>query len=376
MVWKDSKSVPITEYMYQKASKAKIPLSGTFELTPMCNFSCKMCYVRKTFEEVRIHTREMLTLEHWLKIAEEAKNEGMLELLLTGGEPLLWPNFWKLYEKLSKMGFLQSINTNGSLIDEKAIEYFKQMPPKRINITLYGASDETYEQLCHVKNVFKKVDYAISELKRVGINVKLNGTLTPYNVKDLEKIVEYSKEKDLRLNITTYMFPPLRRDKRMIGVNERFTAQEAARYRLKSFYLQNGKDNYLKYLESIMNNTIYPVGLKEVCTDNDDGIVRCRAGRATFWITWDGWITPCGKMPDPQIELRKKKFKDAWKELVQVTSEIRLSGACEKCQNRMTCHSCAAMDYAETGRFSGIPKYLCEMTLEMRKIASEELANM
>ena len=83
-----------------------------------------------------------------------------------------------------------------------------------------------------------------------------------------------------------------------------------------------------------------------------------------------------GMTPKELCDMNAQKFKDAWKELVQVTSEIRLSGACEKCQNRMTCHSCAAMDYAETGRFSGIPKYLCEMTLEMRKIASEELANM
>ena len=48
----------------------------------------------------------MLSLEQWLKIAREAKDAGMLFLLITGGEPFLWPQFWELYEALSEMGFL------------------------------------------------------------------------------------------------------------------------------------------------------------------------------------------------------------------------------------------------------------------------------
>ena len=35
-----------TEYLFQKATAAGMPLSGTFELTPVCNMDCKMCYVR------------------------------------------------------------------------------------------------------------------------------------------------------------------------------------------------------------------------------------------------------------------------------------------------------------------------------------------
>ena len=187
----------ITSYLFNKASKQVIPLSGTFELTPMCNFSCKMCYVRKTAAEVKSHQRKGLTLEQWLDIAKQVKEEGTLFLLLTGGEPLSWPNFWELYEELIRMGFLISINTNGSLIDEKAIERFTRMPPVRINITLYGASDETYERLCGVEHMFSRVDSAISGLQRCGVTVKLNGSLTPYNVCDLDACVEYAKQKGL-----------------------------------------------------------------------------------------------------------------------------------------------------------------------------------
>lgn len=117
----------VTDMIYSKAAGMKIPISGTFELSPICNFTCKMCYVRKTQREVDLHLRPMVTLEQWLRIAKEASDAGMLFLLITGGEPFLWPDFWKLYEELIKMGFLISINTNGSLIDDNAIEYLTKL---------------------------------------------------------------------------------------------------------------------------------------------------------------------------------------------------------------------------------------------------------
>lgn len=95
--------------------------------------------------------KSIKTPDFWLELARQAKEQGMLYLLLTGGEPFLYPDFWMLYEELVKMGFVISINSNGSLIDEKIIEKLKKYPPARINITLYGASDETYERLCGIK---------------------------------------------------------------------------------------------------------------------------------------------------------------------------------------------------------------------------------
>ena len=179
---------PLTEKLYQKADMEKIPLNGTFELSPVCNFSCRMCYVRKTQKEVAMHDRKMVTLEQWIQIGKEARDEGMLYLLLTGGEPLLWPDFWKLYDALYEMGLLLSVNTNGSLINEEVLEKWKTRPPYRVNITLYGATDETYETLCHARNVCSRVKNAIIKMKEAGLNVKLNCSLTPYNASDLQEI--------------------------------------------------------------------------------------------------------------------------------------------------------------------------------------------
>ncbi|MCQ2492828.1 MAG: radical SAM protein [Lachnospiraceae bacterium] len=329
--------------------------------------------MRKTKQEVENSPRKMLTKEQWLSVARQAKEEGMLYLLLTGGEPLLWPDFWELYEELIQMGLLVSINTNGSMIDEAAVERFKKYPPNRINITLYGGNDDTYYDLCQTRYVYERVDRAINMLQKAHIQVKLNGSLTPDNIHDLAEMVAYAERKGLIYEPVTYMFPPIRRDENLVGQNERFTPKEAAHHNGEAFRLRFGEEMFQKRMRSIIEGTVPPPGLDENCIDPMDGTVRCRAGKASFWITWDGLIGPCGMMTKPMLELNYESFKTTWEELVQVTNDIRLSGICTKCENQKLCHSCAAMALAETGSHEGIPTYLCEMVDEMKKYAKEHI---
>lgn len=363
----------LTDYLYTKATRNLIPLSGTFELSPVCNFSCRMCYVRKTKREVEQSPRKILTLDDWRRIAREAREEGLLYLLLTGGEPFLWPDFWTLYDELVDMGFLVSINTNGSLIDASVIQWLKQKPPHHINITLYGACDETYRRLCGVDGVFSKVDAAIRGLLEAGIQVRINCSLTPENAEDLERIIDYAEARKAVLAVATYMFPPVRRDETMFGVNERFTPEQAAYYQLRNVFRKDGPKLYHQFLQRILDGYTDPPGLDSTCIDPVDGKVRCRAGRAVFWVSWDGWMLPCGMMGEPRVDLRDKPFREAWNALTEKTEALKVSGTCEKCPNRNVCHPCAAMAYTETGSTSGIPTYLCRITQHMQRIARETL---
>ena len=362
-----------TDLLYRKASASGLPISGTFELTPMCNFACKMCYVRLSAEQVRASGRKQRTLEDWLHLAEAAGKQGMLFVLLTGGEPLSVSWFPELYERLCAMGMLVTINTNGSLIDDRMVELFRRCPPRRICLTLYGASDETYERLCGVKNMFARVDAAITKLRQAGITLKLNCSLTPYNVCDLPAMVRYAQERELILDTTTYMFPPLRRDAASVGKNDRFTPEEAAKWRLEAYRLLYGEERYHAFLRQIRDGLIPPPGLEEGCIDPVDGKVRCRAGKACFWATWDGWLLPCGQMTKPKLDLEAEDFDALWQQLLVVSAEIRTSGVCDGCKNARLCNVCAAMALTETGAFSGIPTYLCHTVAAMRRLAAYAL---
>lgn len=363
---------PLTERLFQKACDNKSPISGTFELTPMCNLNCKMCYIRQSAEDIKQSGKRLRTLEEWKRLADEAVKQGLLYLLLTGGEPLSWPYFWELYEYLGKKGVIISINTNGSLIDAKTIEYLKKQPPARINITLYGASEETYRKLCRQNGVYSKVIKAIEMLQDAGILVKLNCSLTPDNAADLQKIVDYAKARNLILQVNTYMFPPVRKnisDKNYY----RFKAEEAACWHLKRYHLQHTEERYREFLKSLQDDIFVMPHADENDAESDVGKMQCRAGKAMFWASWDGALLPCGMMPYPRVELKKENFSEAWEKLTVKTEQIRLPGICEKCEGKKICHSCAAMSVAETGEYQKVPVYLCEMVNSMKKIASDQL---
>ena len=85
--------------LVHKAKASRIPINGNLELLPLCNMNCDMCYVRLSRTEMEAQGR-LHTLDEWLDIAEKMRKAGTLFLLLTGGEPLLYPDFKQLYLKL------------------------------------------------------------------------------------------------------------------------------------------------------------------------------------------------------------------------------------------------------------------------------------
>ena len=345
-----------TEYLYRKASAAGLPLSGTFELTPVCNMDCKMCYVRLS-RQAQEAIRPLADAAQWLKLAQEAKEAGMLYLLLTGGEPFLHPQFRRILEGLHKMGFLITINSNGTLIDENVIQWLKNCPPVRINISLYGASDETYTRLCGDPKGFTRVTNAISLLKQAGIQVKLNCSLTPHNGQDLPQMAEFAKQHDLILQVATYMFPPVRKDNTMTGRNDRFTPEAAAYYMAYADYLTLGAERFAAQEGSIPAAELP----EENCSATGDGI-RCRAGRCSFWITWQGAMIPCGMFPaEGSPNVFEMPFLTAWEQAKQRAAAVRLPAQCAACSAKDTCRACAAMVITESGCFEKIPQYRCDM---------------
>ena len=348
----------VRDYLFRKASLMKIPLAGTFELSPVCNFSCKMCYVRKTPAQLEKEGKQLYSVEKWIKLASECKDAGMLYLLLTGGEPFLYPEFRTLYETLHSMGLVLSINSNASMIDDETVAWLKQYAPAIINITLYGASEETYEKVCGNGNAFNKVIEAILKLKREGISVAINASMIPENADDMEKIIKFGKEHNIPVRMGTYMFPPVRREGE--ETDSRFTPLQAGEMAVMKHFYECDSQKFQAMGKEFLNS------INRVNNEEDWGYredrMTCRAGKSTFWISWEGKMTACGVMDFPLVQYPfENDFKKCWISLTEEVRKATVLEECKGCPKKEICHPCAAIIQTETGDVNKKAAYLCEM---------------
>lgn len=359
-----------TTRLFAKAGALGIPLSGTFELTARCNLDCRMCYIHKRANDVAVKSRE-LTAQQWLDIAKQCQQAGMLHLLLTGGEPFLRPDFKEIYAGCKQLGLLVSINSNATMIHGEMIDFLASMPPARINITLYGASPETYGALCGDPSAYQRVRNTILALKEAGLLVKLNFSATQYNRHDLKAVYDFAGEHGLPLQVATYMFPPVRACENGCYAPDRMTPEESALAQFEYDVMRFPPEELRERWQSQLNG-IHVADPDADCQELPTERLHCRAGSSTFWLTWDGLVRPCGIMTYPS-EPVGHDFLRAWNAIRAAREDIMVPAKCTGCDIRHACDQCAAICHSETGSFTESPAYMCERSKAYLQLARQAL---
>lgn len=352
-----------------KAARTHTPINGSLELLPLCNMNCEMCYVRLSRSELERKGR-LRSAAEWISLVRQMQKAGTLFLLLTGGEPLLFPDFKTLYLELRNMGMILTINTNGTLMDEAWADFFAANPPRRINITLYGTSKDTYRDLCHYEAGFEKVLHGIRLLRERNIDVKINGSLVRSNDGDVESLVSLAHLLDAPINIDTYMYPATRERSRPFSEQARLLPEDAAKGKIQFEKASLDPESYLQ----LARTTLSRVAETPDLPDETFQIMRCQAGRTSFTVNWQGKLRPCVMLSQPEIPVFKTGFENAWRELQRKIEAFTLSSRCAACSLRRVCQTCAACAKLETGAYDGVPDYMCRYTREFLRLYSEDLA--
>ena len=357
-----------SDALVHKALEKHIPISGTFELLPTCNMRCKMCYIQHTLEK-----SELQPASFWVEAHKQAMAEGMLFSLLTGGEPLLYPWFHELYEALSDLPVYICLNTNGTLMDRETVAWLAKKPPRRINVSLYGASDETYARLCGNPNGFTQVMHAFELLKEYGIQFCVHSPMMPENVEDTQGMIDICNRLRVPLDRAYYMFPAYRKDGETVTAEGRFAPEDMARVALRCKHDQMGGNEqaYRLYL-SLRTQAMQHPQMYTAYGRND---VICKGGRCTFWLDWRGHISGCGVHNQMALDLHSVPFARAWARIVEDTNAIRMAEKCKTCKYRCICPVCPAACFCETGSMQGTPTYLCEFCEEFGRLLMEEERN-
>lgn len=316
----------IPSFLESKSRRNHYPVHAVFELTPLCNFNCKMCYIHLSQDQ--FNKNNLLPVGVWKKIADDAKKAGLRTLVITGGECLTYPDFEELYTYLASLRLSIAIMTNGYLIDDRKLALFREYKPKIIQISIYGSTEEAYEAVTGVR-AFDKVYQNILSLRDDGQNVKLSITPSAY-MKDVKELITLAESLKLKYGVNAHLFQPREntgRDKYDLSPNE---------------YLE-----IYRFISTIHGEELKPVDWTEIPDSNHEGSqhfgLRCGSGRSTFGIRYDGLMCPCLSLSHITAEPLVVGFDQAWRQINREIERYPLPLECGDCIYKRRCLGCVAI---------------------------------
>ncbi|MCF0229916.1 MAG: radical SAM protein [Parasporobacterium sp.] len=333
----------VRRFLNFKARDKGVPISGTFELTPLCNLDCKMCYVH--LNRNQMGDKKLLPVETWKNLMKDAVDAGMMYASLTGGECLTYPGFKELYLYLHSMGIIVSILSNGLLLDLNYIEFFSKHPPAIVQITLYGASDDAYEKVTG-KRCFDQVWNNILRLK--DTDIPLTVAITPNEfMDDGEDVIRLLHSHGIHYSINNGLVQPREETNRSIH--------------------DTSIDTYVdlvKLMSVLEGYELYPecdVDEMPSSGNNNSAIkgVRCGAGRSGFTISWDGKMKPCNNFPIVESAPLEDGFFIAWHSINEQANNFPVPAQCQGCDYENACIQCVAA-HASHGSIGQAAPYICE----------------
>ena len=290
------------------------------------NLDCKMCYVH--LDRAQMKGAELLPTETWKDMMKQAVDAGMMYATITGGECLTYPGFRELYLHLRSMGVETGILTNGVLLDGEMAEFLLANPPARIQVTLYGASDDGYERVTGHRQ-FHRVLNNILRMRDSGIPMTVGVTPNAF-MTDGEDIIRTLRAHDLPYLINSGLMAP-RED-----TGRKVLDADLDLY-VRMIKVRNQLNDGNEFIPVDENELPDQVGSGEAACG-----VRCGAGRSTFCICWNGLMRPCNTFPGIEANVPELGFRESWRRINNFVNSYPLPIECEGCAYRNVCKHCAA----------------------------------
>lgn len=314
------------DFEVERWEKNRQPLGATFELTPHCNFRCLHCYLSKR------HDQEELSLEQIKTILHILHEQGVLILTFTGGEIFTRKDFPEIYVYAKHLGFLVGLFTNGYALKEADFEMLTEYPPLLVDVSLYGASDETYLRVTGRKGAFTRILYNCRELRRRNIPLALKTPVIREYLREINQMKQIAADLHAEYRFSYEIVPTLENDRKpleqAITLSDMFQLEISDQIRLRAG----------KRAAEIRNN--WPLAAEK---GEFVPMLLCQIAVNDFYIDYQGRMCPCAGYRSHGRSLLQEDFVVIWQDFARYR-KIPASGSnqCIRCDSRYFCKICPA----------------------------------
>ncbi|GHU17439.1 hypothetical protein FACS189472_04320 [Alphaproteobacteria bacterium] len=317
-------------------SLSMAPVNVQLELTEACNLTCSFCY----------NSRNPVESSKYEKIIEKLVQEGVMEIVLTGGEPMLHKDFLKIAKICAESFARVQVQTNGTFLTDDVASYLNKYGIGNINISLHGC-EQTHENLTGVKGSYQRAIDGIKAIMKTDISLCTNFVLTSQNIREFQEHVDRMYNMGVKLFSLT-RFTPVG-----LGSSSRFleVSIDELLEVLRYTNLRHSQDKELNFL---LANSIplcaLPDDLRNHCN-------YCHFGSSRFYIDVHGNVLMCGMSRIKIGNILEASLKE-----IKMNSDIykchvsgaKISSPCAICRDFHLCRGgCRAAALAATDDYFG-----------------------
>jgi radical SAM protein with 4Fe4S-binding SPASM domain len=334
-----------SQRLHERVVSQRVPINGSVELTFGCNLQCAHCYIAG--DNHPSAARQELGTGEWQRLLDQIADEGCLWLLLTGGEPLIRPDFLDLYLYAKRKGFLLTLFTNGTLLTPRLADSLAEWRPFAVEITLYGRTQATYERVTGVPGSHARCLRGIELLMERDIPLRLKTMLMTLNQHELWDMRAYAEGLGVEFRFDPLLNAGLGGD--AAPTKLRLSPPEAVRFDMADPRRMAGWREFCEHF-------IGPPARSEY-------LYTCGAGNNTFHIDPYGQLSACIMVRQSSYDLRGGTFRHGWYEFIGNMRQQKrtVDSRCSHCRLISLCGQCPGWAQLEHGDQEQPVEYLCQV---------------
>ncbi|HEX2948471.1 MAG TPA: radical SAM protein [Armatimonadota bacterium] len=328
-----------------------------WELTTQCNLHCTHC---RANAQQNADPDEMSTGKI-LRTARDISDYADPILILTGGEPLMHPDFFHIASTCTEFFSHVALATNGTLIDDRMARRIVETNIQRVSISLDGARASTHDTFRGVRGSFGAALRGFAALKDAGIKLQVNVTVTRHNVDEMEKLLQLAQDCGADA-FHVFMLVPVGCGAQI--TNEQRLTPERGEALLR-WLCQRSLDLHGRmFIKATCAPQYLRIQREEAdklhlhLTEDERETLRstrgCLAGSGVCFISHTGQVQPCGYLPVSAGNIHQQSFIDIWERsplFTEIRDSSRIKGKCGQCEYTALCQGCRARAYAASGDY-------------------------
>ncbi len=350
----------------QVGAYPRLPLKGSLDLTYRCDNDCRHCWLRLPSGSTEA-ARE-LSLDEIRCIVDEARSLGCREWTISGGEPMLRPDFPGIFDHITSRSARYTLITNGTLITPEIAILMKRPGAKLVS--LYGATADVHDGITRTPGSFQSLERGIDHLRTAG---------TGFTVQIVPMRANYHQLAEM-VRLAGSWSPEWR-----LGAAWLHLSASGDPARNREILAQRLDPDDVARLDPLpIPGLAEPAGGDTPCPDPNGArlYADCIAARRSFHIDPYGGMSFCALAKDPVLrcDLRATGFADAWaKVLPGMAGAIKARpdyfDHCGGCGHRTDCRWCPVYAFLEHRDHSAPVDYLCRTVAAARKAGAAWLAD-